>query len=898
VTQRAIKHIALWISAVIVAAGCGSGASNTTTDPGAGGSRDTYQRNPYQVVISEINYHDVSGDDAEDFLELHNTGQSDIALTGWCISGIDFCFTEMTMIASGAFVVVEARQFAGKLSNKGETLQLRDAIDNIADEVTFSSESPWPKSADGRGDSLHRVVGGVAADDAAAWVADVPSPGVAYDATRRTTASSTARVVINEINYHPSDDNPADEFIELLNVSAESVSLAGWCMPDLQFCFDSVQTNAIQTLAPGAVTVVTGVQVGAQLSNKSATVRLLDAEGIRQDVVRYEDNGAWPALADGHGYSLQRRDPLLIGYEPGNWEAVVPTPGVNDQVAQSGYFATFESVTHTQHPVPGQEIVVSAKMRDGESAVLQYKINFDDEVSVPMAAAIDEAFLTATIPAQSAGTLVRYRIVGVSTAGEGTWPRQGDGMTYHGTVVQSPAESQLPRLQWFVQDNKYQKIYTDRDLYGDNGYPTVIAYNGQVFDDAMIRIRGNQSRLNQKRKWKIVLPAGYEFDMGGLLETPVNEFALNSAVTDKSFVREILTSELQSLGGGIGQQVFPLRFEKNNEFYGLYLYQEQPDGHWREKHGFSKDTIAFKADLRATLNRDQLDLSDREMKLRYQRKSQRYVDNVDEIRQLIRQVTNENREQLVAFAFKHLDIPQIIEAIATMRVAQHLEWEHKNHLLLYDPADEKWRLVPIDFDLNFGRRFVTGCNAFCEEVEASGYMEYMESNRLARIFLKVPEFREMLDRRTKTLADVFLAEGKVEQRIGELEQLLRDDAARDRKIWYTYGEQQSMQRGQEILINQYFVPKRKLFTGPASSRLPGPQNATIKYVMTGDKVVTITSSDSVAIDISGLDVVSLSAKVPSGTVLLPGQSVVLSPERTPRPALQPNDLHVWVAVQK
>jgi spore coat protein CotH len=698
-------------------------------------------------------------------------------------------------------------------------------------------------------------------------------------------------VIINEVNYHPANDNPADEFIELLNVSSTAVSLAGWCLPEMQMCFDGSAT-----LAPGQVRDVRGFPAG-ELSNKRGVIRLMDANGVVRDALRYEDRVLWPALADGHGYSLQRRDPLLYGHISSNWDAVVPTPGIDDGVRESGYVASFESVTHTVHPTPEQPVTVSTSVRDSDAVSLSYKINFEDDVVVPMTQQPDGRW-TADIPTQPAGTLVRYRLIGTSVAGEGTWPRQGDGMKYHGTVVQSLSESQLPRLQWFVTDKNYDKIYNDRDLYGDNGYSTVIAYNGEVFDNALMRIRGNQSRLNEKRKWKIVLPPGYDWDMGGLLETPVNEFALNSAVTDKSFVREILTSELQTLGGGIGQQIFPLRFEKNNEFYGLYLYQEQPDGQWRDKHGFSDDVIAFKSDLRATLNPDQLEMPDKELKLRYQRQTQDYINNVDEVRRLIQQVNNGNQNELTAFAYKHLDIPQIIEAIATMRVAQHLEWEHKNHMLLFDPEDEKWRLVPIDFDLNFGRRYVTGCNAFCEEVSASGYMEYMESNRLARIFLKNKELRIMLDRRTKTLADAFLAEGKVEARIAELEQLLRDDAARDRKIWYTYGEQQTMQRGQEILINQYFVPKRKLFLGPKSSRLPGPQKDPVSYtVVEGPGEVRITSTDNVAIDVSGVQLPSLGSVVPAGTVLLPGQTVVLSAVRGPRPnTLAANDLYVWAGV--
>jgi hypothetical protein len=843
----------------------------------------------YKVVVSEINYHDISGDDRNDFIELFNASDSEVKLDGWCLGGVDFCFDDTARIAAKSHIVVYGSEFGGRLANNSDTIEVRDSSGNAVDAVTYGSSSPWPTRADGQGESLHRVVGAQAARDASAWISDVPSPGAAYDPMLRTTPRSDVSVVINEIHYHPADDNPIDEFIELINVSQSSLSLEGWCLSGQNVCFDS---SAV--VEPGQTYVIRDFPAG-ELSNRRGIIRLVDPTGTVRDVVRYEDRSLWPAIADGHGYSLQRRDAFLFGHEPSNWEAVVPTPGADDRATQVGYLANFYNVEHTAHPTAGQEIVITAQMRDGDSLNLEYKVNFDKEIVTPMNLGADNVWRGVIAP-QAPGTLVRYRLIGTSVAGDGTWPRQGDGMVYHGTVVQSEAQSQLPRLQWFVTDKKYDEIYNDRDLYGDNGYPTVIAYNGEVFDNVLMRIRGNQSRLNQKRKWKIVLPPGYSSDLGGLLESPVNEFALNSAVTDKSFVREILTSDLQKMSGGISQQVFPLRFEKNNEFYGLYLYQEQPDGQWRDKHGFSKDVVAFKSDLRATLNQDQLNLSDRELRQRYQRKTQRYLTDVDAIRRLIRQVNTGNREELVAFAYRHMDIPQIVEAIATMRVAQHLEWEHKNHLLLYDPADEKWRLVPIDFDLNFGRQFRAGCNAFCEDVQASGYMEYMEANRLARIILKTPELRQMLDRRTKTLADEFLAEGKVEARIAELEALMRDDAARDRKIWYTYGEQQSMQRGQEILINKYFVPKRKLFLGPESSRLPGPQSAPISYQITDGDAVRVTSGDSVAIDISGVSVPQLKGVVPAGTVLLPGQTAVLTSERSPRPdSLGARDLHIWVS---
>ena len=866
--------------------------------------RNSVTRQEGQIYLSEVNYHDISGLDTHDFLEIHNSGTSDVALTDWCISGVDFCFDDTTLLASGATLVVTGQLFEGKLSNSDEVIELRDSLDNLVDQVRYSSEATWTYLSDGRGHSLHRMKplseesteaesedGEVAFREfnQSNWSSDVPSPGSVYSPSFRNDIRKDASVVMSEIHFHPTNDNPAEEFVELANVSTTKVELTDWCIQELGVCFD-----AGDSLESGQVLVVPSSRWTSSLRNSEGVLRLLSKTQELQDVVRYEDNDLWPAYADGYGLSLQRRNALLWGTEPGNWEALTPSPGTYVSSANARYLPMFSDVEVTQSPSASEPVEIRASLRDGKDAMLHYRVNFENDVSVPLVQQGDDTW-TGIIPKHPDGTLIRYRLTASGVDTDGSWPRAGDGMVYRGTVVVSTADTLLPRLQWFVEDEYYNQIYNDRDLYGDNGYPTVLAFDGEVFDGALMRIRGNQSRLNQKRKWKIVLPPGYETTLGDRLARPVNEFALNSAVTDKSFVREILTSELQQMGGGIGQQVFPLRFERNNTFYGLYLYQEQPDGRWRQRWGFSEQAVAFKADRQATLNVNQLDLPDSEMRQRYQRRTQRWLDHTDEIRELIRQVNNQNQEELMSFIYRHLDIPQIVEAIATMRVAQHLEWEHKNHVLIFDPADEKWRLIPIDFDLNFGRQYVSGCNSLCEDVSASGYMEYMEGNRLGRLFLKMPELRQMLDRRTRTLAEVFLAEGYLEKRIAEWDQMMSGDAAKDRKIWYTYGEQQSIQRGQQLLLQRYVVEKRELFLGPNSQqRLPATQPTSPSFSLSESGPVIITNNDVVAIDISGVQLPKQKAKVPAGTVLVPGQSAVFETERQPVGPTDTRQMHIWV----
>lgn len=840
-----------------------------------------------QVYISELNYNDVSGLDSADFLEVTNVGPSDVALTNWCLKGVGFCFTQKTILLAGQVIVVRGSDFSGKLNDSGELLQLTDSVHNVVDEVSYSSQSRLLRGSDGRGHTLHRRTVDRLVARKNQWVADVPSPGLVYDVSFRYQLNNASDVSITEINFHPTNNDPEDEFVEVSNLSASEVSVGDWCIPEVSFCF-----SKSDVLAPNEARVVGGFS-SRQLSNKSDVLRLLDAGKQQRDVVYFEDKDQWPALADGHGMSLHRRSGRLWGIEPGNWEAKTPSPGVYQDSPHLPYLAMFGDVSFTRSPTATEEVTVSASMRDGQSPMLHYLLNFETELKIPMVLGGSGRW-EASIPEQPAGTLVRFRLSSNGDVKSGSWPRSGDGMTYRGTVVKSTQESQLPQLNWFVEDDDYLKIYEDRDRYGDDGYPSVIVFDGEVFDRTVIRVRGNQSRRNYKRKWKVVLPAGYQTDLGGLLKNPVNEFALNSAVTDKSFVREILTSELQVLGGGLGQQVFPMRFEKNNQFYGLYLYQEQPDGRWRKKFGFSDKVLSFKSDRQATLNLNQLELPDSELTSRYQQRTQRWLNQVGEIRKLIAQVNSNNSQEVLQFVYKNVDVPQVIEAIATMRVAQHLEWEHKNHLLLFDPADEKWRLVPIDFDLNFGRRFTSGCNALCEEVSASAYMEYMEGNRLARQFLKIPELREMLDRRTRTLADSFLKEGFIEERIRYWENLIRDDAQRDRKTWYTYGEQYSIQKGQEILLQSYVRPKRALLIGPDASLLPPSQKSSLSLLTSGKEVVTIKNLDSVAIDISGTTLSSLDSKVPAGTVVLPGRSIVFSRQPLPSSSAVDHQFHVWI----
>lgn len=185
-----------------------------------------------QIFVSEIMYHPVEEpsfntdgtpvmdlyEEVHEFIELHNPGLNSVSLNGWKITGgIDFGFPSSSVIQPGQYLVVakdkarlaavaayqlrEAELFgpyAGALSNQGETIHLRDSENKIIDSVSYSSQFPWPISANAmgadeewtginpkdyqyRGRSLERVSFDAPSDDPANWLAsplgEGPSPG-------------------------------------------------------------------------------------------------------------------------------------------------------------------------------------------------------------------------------------------------------------------------------------------------------------------------------------------------------------------------------------------------------------------------------------------------------------------------------------------------------------------------------------------------------------------------------------------------------------------------------------------------------------------------------------------------------------------------------------------------
>lgn len=164
------------------------------------------------IIVSELNYSPPAG--GYEFIELYNATRNDVPLYDpahpahpWTFAAVAFAFpagTELPHHGVALVVAVDPALFraaydvpadvpifgpyTGALNNGGERLQLlypdeppADEPDFVpellGDEVRYDNEAPWPVTADGAGDSLHRVSKTAWGNDAANWYAGPPTPG-------------------------------------------------------------------------------------------------------------------------------------------------------------------------------------------------------------------------------------------------------------------------------------------------------------------------------------------------------------------------------------------------------------------------------------------------------------------------------------------------------------------------------------------------------------------------------------------------------------------------------------------------------------------------------------------------------------------------------------------------
>ncbi|HYV26998.1 MAG TPA: lamin tail domain-containing protein, partial [Candidatus Eisenbacteria bacterium] len=260
------------------------------------------------LIISEIMYHPINRVDGKnlEFVELFNTQDWSEDLSGFRLTGaIEYTFPTNTAIGARSYLVVAPAPadvqnvygisgvkggFTNSLQNSSGTVRLRNRSNAVLLEAKYSSDFPYPASADGLGHSLVLARPSYGEGNALAWAASAAvngSPG----ATEPAAANPYRTVVINEFLAHT--DDPQVDFIELFNYGTDAVNLGG--------CFLSDDPSTNKFVIPAGVAIpargfyaVTQTQMNFSLSADGETIYLKSPDQTRViDAVQFkgQENG-------------------------------------------------------------------------------------------------------------------------------------------------------------------------------------------------------------------------------------------------------------------------------------------------------------------------------------------------------------------------------------------------------------------------------------------------------------------------------------------------------------------------------------------------------------------------------------------------------------------------------
>ena len=348
-----------------------SWAASKTVNGNPGSTEDPYYATS-SVRINEIMpYH---SDETGSWIEFYNAGTSETDIGGWKIVRADVedsvrYIPSGTTIAAGAYLSLhtllteDGDEDSVSFVARGEAVYLREVQES---EVT-GVESGMEYSAVPTGLSA----GVIELSDGSTQQGTLLEPTEGAE----NSEIDLGPIYISEVFYNPLDGDV--EFLEIVNKGDSTVTLRtmlnlsyyGWKVGGVGFEFGqnyTLEPGEVAVLIPSSYTAADGYtsvsitedefrekwdgtladsvqvfQYAGKLSNRGEKVSVEEPSEVAKnlkdstivyyhvsDAILYSDGGLWPEEADGEGYSLNRIDYTVSGYEPSNWEAKDPTPGV------------------------------------------------------------------------------------------------------------------------------------------------------------------------------------------------------------------------------------------------------------------------------------------------------------------------------------------------------------------------------------------------------------------------------------------------------------------------------------------------------------------------------------------------------------------------------------------
>ncbi len=721
------------------------------------------------------------------------------------------------------------------------------------------------------------------------------------------------------------DHGVTSDWVELRNRSTQPVSLAGYALTD-----DPAQPRLwilpALTLPPGERLVVFAsgrdqrdpakpLHTSFKLSGDGEFLGLFGPDG--EPVQKFEPK--YPRQFPNISYGDARDG----SDEP--WFLPSPTPGQPNLPAGTLPGPILTAPTHTPlAPAVGQPIQVSLRVSGGGSpprgVAAFYRLDSQSEKAVPLEdsgqngdAQANDGIWTGTLPTTPArkGSMVRWRFAASNAAGgKSRWPLfpdPADSARYLGTVVDPGSiQSALPVFHLFVTPSDAEAMDSDEGTRG------ALFYDGEFYDNLLIKIRGNTTAGFPKKSHRLEFTPDHPFRHPGP-GPRIRNTSLMAEWGDPTYLRQHLSFWLMNQAGTPAPFHEPVRVQLNGQFFQLAMHSQVLGEELLERTGLDPDGALYKAVGTVT--------PDGNSTGGFEKKTRRHEDSRD-YTEFARALGNPRRPDSRAHAlFDRCDLPAVLNYIAIARITQEDDDIWAN-LSLYRDSEGSGRWQPVAFDMNvsWGLSFGAG-GILADEDEfrshplwgASDIGDNQGFNRLYNAVIQTPVTREMLLRRMRTLMDQFLqppgtppADRVLENHIEEQRRRMAVEGVLDRQQWGLSWNSprgsspaRDLQLGIQDLTRRFIEPRRVhlYVTHAATNRarpigvgtrlnagIPGPQrnDLVVKLAESGrgqtrqQDWLRVSHTNTMAVDLSGWRLAGdVRFTFPPGTVL-PAQGEMIA----------------------
>ena len=247
----------------------------------------------------------------------------------------------------------------------------------------------------------------------------------------------------------------------------------------------------------------------------------------------------------------------------------------------------------------------------------------------------------------------------------------------------SLTQAQIKEFYLTCNQTDFEYIY---DNYEQNIYiPATLEYNGTVWNNVSLRIRGDGSRQLPKKSLKL------RFNEGAFVDgrTSLN---INAEYQDKSYVQQYLASRLMKESGQVCFDAEHIRVHLNGSFLGLYLLVEPVNERFFQVRGMDPEGPTYKASLDGSC----LSIFD-QPQYHWDQETGPDVNSAD-LQQLIDELNETPQSEYASWAEEAFNREEMVNIIAMNILLSLGSTYYHNYFMHHDPASDKWMMLPWDMD--------------------------------------------------------------------------------------------------------------------------------------------------------------------------------------------------------